>query len=298
MEGESFSFVVIGDLHLGRSGEGRWHNKQLLDQSDKIAAIAVEMINNLSPRFVVVCGDITDLGNRKGFETARAILGRLKSPYHILTGNHDTGLPESRRIIFETFPGYLSENQIYKSFSHGEFIFITVDVHWQRNDGDFSGYRDKENGYSMRGIPPGQVEWLQEVLDSNADKHCFIFTHFPLVPMAAHLQGEGRKDAGRLENSDQLLELIKNYPNVCASFAGHQHFHQITQIDGVVHCINGAMIEYPMAFRQVVVFPDRFEIRYIPFRDHGYPQNSLIEDDWVTGRQEDREGIFPFRPIK
>jgi 3',5'-cyclic AMP phosphodiesterase CpdA len=294
VEGSILSFVVIGDLHLGRQGEGRWHNRLLYDQAEEIATMAVDMINDLSPKFVVVCGDITDLGVRENFERARAILERLRPPYILLTGNHDTMAPGSRRAMVETFPEQFPEGRIHRSFTHGDFTFITLDAHWLRSDGSLSEARDRGDGYHGMAIPPEQMEWLKDILARNDNKKCFLFTHFPLVPMAPYLRGEGRKDAGFMGKSDQVLDVTAKGPGVRACFAGHQHFHQIVKKDGIVHCINGAMIEYPMAFRQVELFSDRFEIRYIPFKDQSYPQKSLIDQDWVAGRPEDRDSVFLF----
>ena len=294
MEEEILSFIVINDFHLGGHGEGQYHNRLLYDHAEEIATIAIEMINDLSPTFVVVCGDITNRGERKSIEKAHVILDRLQSPYYILTGNHDTNTPGGRQSIFEIFPEQFPQGRPYRSFSHGEFTFIILEAYWQRDDGDLSEDRDDEGGYGRMAIPPDQVEWLKEVLASNSDKRCFLFTHHPLVAMAPDLQEEGRKEGSRLENSDCLLNLIADHPNLRACFAGHQHYHQITERDGIVHCTIGSMIEYPMAFRKVVLFPDRFEIHYIPFRDQGYPKKSLIDQDWVAGRPEERDQIFPF----
>lgn len=45
--------------------------------------------------FVVITGDITEMGTDEEIRLAKNIFNDLKIPYHILPGNHDSGWSES-----------------------------------------------------------------------------------------------------------------------------------------------------------------------------------------------------------
>ena len=48
---------ILNDLHLGHSGEGRWHNRLLYDRAAEIARSAVAVLNRQSLDLVLVLGD-------------------------------------------------------------------------------------------------------------------------------------------------------------------------------------------------------------------------------------------------
>lgn len=56
--------------------------------------------------FVVLTGDITELGTNEELELAKQILDSLNIPWYIIPGNHDTGWSESGGDMFTTVFGY------------------------------------------------------------------------------------------------------------------------------------------------------------------------------------------------
>ncbi len=72
---------------------------------------SVEDINaDTSLKFVIITGDITELGTDEEMLLAKSILSKLKKPLYIQTGNHDGNWsPSGGRIFNKTFgPGRFS----------------------------------------------------------------------------------------------------------------------------------------------------------------------------------------------
>ena len=68
-----------------------WYNYSCLYLTfahEKTVAI-INSMNDIA--FVVLTGDITELGTDAEIKLAKDILSELKVPYYIIAGNHDTG---------------------------------------------------------------------------------------------------------------------------------------------------------------------------------------------------------------
>src|SRR6185436_3120090 len=91
-----FRFAFLSDTHIG-SPNG---------SAEEELRRSVRDINTMKDiAFVVLTGDITELGTDQELQAARKILDSLTVPYHIIPGNHDTGWSESGGNSFTTFFG-------------------------------------------------------------------------------------------------------------------------------------------------------------------------------------------------
>src|SRR6187455_1538408 len=81
-----FRFAFISDTHIG-SPDGK---------AEEDLRRTVADINQMKDiAFVVITGDITELGTNDEIKRARQILDELKVPWYIIPGNHDSGWSES-----------------------------------------------------------------------------------------------------------------------------------------------------------------------------------------------------------
>ncbi|MCK7541227.1 MAG: metallophosphoesterase [Marinilabiliales bacterium] len=96
--------------------------------------------------FVLVTGDVTDMGLYANFRAAKDILDGLDVPYHIIPGNHDTKWSESGGSDFRRIWG---DDRF--AFESGGFRFIGV------SQGPVMKFGDGH-------FAPQDVRWLDEVL--------------------------------------------------------------------------------------------------------------------------------------
>jgi len=142
--------------------------------------------------FVLVTGDITEMGSYANFRLAKDILDGLRVPYHIIPGNHDTKWSGSGGSDFQRLWG-----ADRFAFASGGFRFIGLsqgpvlrmgDGHWA----------------------PQDVRWLEGLLaePGGATKPTFFVSHYPLDESIA--------------NWHVVLDKLKTIPTV-AVLVGHGH---------------------------------------------------------------------------
>jgi len=77
---EPFRFALFSDLHIST----------LNHQPSEDLQNAVNDVNQLKNiDFVLVSGDVSNLGDTASLKEARKLLHKLKMPYYIIPGNHD-----------------------------------------------------------------------------------------------------------------------------------------------------------------------------------------------------------------
>src|SRR5437868_9401689 len=88
---KTFRFAFISDTHIGSPNGG----------AEEDLRRTVADINSMKDiAFVVITGDITELGTDEQVQLAKQILDGLSVPYYIIPGNHDTGWSESGGLTF------------------------------------------------------------------------------------------------------------------------------------------------------------------------------------------------------
>ena len=88
-----FRFAFLSDTHIG-SPDGKAEEDLRRTVSD---------INKMSDiDFVVITGDITELGTNEELPRAKNLFDSLKVKYYIIPGNHDVGWSESGGMSFIT----------------------------------------------------------------------------------------------------------------------------------------------------------------------------------------------------
>ncbi len=186
-----FRFGWLSDTHVG-SDRG----------ADDLRA-AVADINELPDlRFVLVTGDVTEMGSFDELRLAKDILDGLRVRYDIIPGNHDTKWSESGGTDFSRLWG--SDRFV---FAEGLFRFIGMhqgpvmkmgDGHWA----------------------PQDVRWLDRLLEDKGakDRPTVFVTHYPLDESIA--------------NWYVVLDKLKTIPTA-AVLVGHGHGNRVMDFEGI-----------------------------------------------------------------
>jgi outer membrane protein assembly factor BamB len=150
----AFRFVHISDTHIG-SPNG---------SAEEDLRRTVRDINQLNDvAFVIITGDITELGTNEQLSLAKQILDSLKVTYYIIPGNHDTGWSESGGVGFTSVFGYDKFQ-----FDHNGIRFI----------GCASGpYVRMSDGH----VPRNAIVWLDSLLAKTPPQQPIVFcNHYPI----------------------------------------------------------------------------------------------------------------------
>lgn len=154
------------------------------------------------PDAVIATGDLVDAPEERSYGQLREILAKLPLPVFLLPGNHD-----ERQALRAAFP----------------------DHRYLRGSGDFVQYAIDE--YPLRllaldTVIPGQPEgtlcarrlqWLEQRL-YESDAPTVIALHHP-----PFFTGIGHMDRMGLDNSPQLADMVRRFPQVQRVICGHLH---------------------------------------------------------------------------
>ena len=191
-QSKPFRFAFISDTHIG-SPNG---------SAEEDLRRTVADINALSDiSFVVITGDVTELGTNPELKLAKQILDSLDVPYYIIPGNHDTGWSESGGLSFS------------KTFGGDTFHFVFNGIHFL---GCPSGpYVRMSDGH----VPRGAVDWLaKELKRIGKDEPVIFLNHYPL-------------DNG-LDNWYEVIDLLKQ-KNTVLALCGHGHNNRPVQAEEI-----------------------------------------------------------------
>jgi len=188
----SFRFIHISDTHIG-SPNG---------SAEEDLRRTVRDINQLNDvAFVIITGDITELGTDAQLALAKLILDSLKVKYYIIPGNHDTGWSESGGDHYTSTFGYDKFQ-----FDHNGIRFI----------GCASGpYVRMSDGH----IPRNAIVWLDSLLAKTPKQQPIIFcNHYPID--------------NSLDNWYEIIDRLKHY-NTLMIICGHGHNNKAFSFEGI-----------------------------------------------------------------
>jgi outer membrane protein assembly factor BamB/predicted phosphodiesterase len=187
-----FRFAFLSDTHIGSPNGG----------AEEDLRRTVADINQMTDiAFVVITGDITELGTDAEIKLAKAMLDELKVPYYIIPGNHDSGWSESGGVSFG------------KMFGNDKFIFDYNGITFL---GCASGpYVRMSDGH----IPRDAVVWMDKELKNIDPKKPLIFLNHYLLD----------KD---LDNWYEAIDRLKQH-NTLAALCGHGHNNHALNFEGI-----------------------------------------------------------------
>ena len=177
-----FRFAFISDTHIGSpNGAAEEDLRRTVADINTMTDVA----------FVVLTGDITELGKEGELKMAKFLLDSLDIKYYIIPGNHDTGWSGSGGLSFN------------RTFGDDKFHFKHNGIHFI---GCASGpYVRMSDGH----IPRHNMNWLAgELKKIGKDEPVVFLNHYPL-------------DNG-LDNWYEVIDLLKQ-KNTVLALCGHGH---------------------------------------------------------------------------
>jgi hypothetical protein len=118
--------------------------------------------NEENAAFTCICGDLTGDGSDTQLAKYKEIIDGYSQdvPVYAIAGNHEgmTAGVESRIAAYTGRP-------LYYSFVHGDDVFIMVGT---------IGGESYSNGVVFA---DGELDWLENTLEANKNKRCFVFQH-------------------------------------------------------------------------------------------------------------------------
>lgn len=189
---KSFRFAFISDTHIG-SPNG---------SAEEDLRRTVRDINAMSDvAFVVLTGDITELGTNEEIKLAKQILDSLDIPWYIIPGNHDTGWSESGGVMFTTVFGY---DKFSFEFNGIKFLGCASGPYVRMSDGH---------------VPRDAVNWLDKELKKVKKNQPVIFlNHYPI-------------DNG-LDNWYEITDRLRKH-NTWAILCGHGHANKAMNFEDI-----------------------------------------------------------------
>lgn len=166
----------------------------------------VGTINSRGPySFVIVAGDITNLGLLEEYDNSRRFLNKLKYPYLVAVGNHDL---------------LANGDPIYKRmFGHSDFSFSYMGVHFIIFD---------NNNWENSGTVP-DTAWVEAQLSgSNASERILI----------AHVPPNDRERF--TEDQIQRWQDLTKLHAIHYFFTGHNHNPEESTFGNAIHITIGA----------------------------------------------------------
>lgn len=187
-----FRFAFISDTHIGSpNGSAEEDLRRTVRDINTMKDIA----------FVVLTGDITELGTNEELKLAKQILDSLNIPWYIIPGNHDTGWSESGGVMFTTIFGY---DKFSFEFNGIKFLGCASGPYVRMSDGH---------------VPRDAVNWLDNELKKIKNNQPVIFlNHYPV-------------DNG-LDNWYEITDRLRQY-NTWAILCGHGHANKAMNFEDI-----------------------------------------------------------------
>jgi outer membrane protein assembly factor BamB/predicted phosphodiesterase len=187
-----FRFAFISDTHIGSPNGG----------SEEDLRRTVRDINAMKDiAFVVLTGDITELGKNEELVLAKQLLDSLNIKWYIIPGNHDTGWSESGGLMFSKVFGYDKFSFEYNGI---RFLGCPSGPYLRMSDGH---------------VPRESVNWLDAELKKLKPGQPVIFlNHYPIDI--------------QLDNWYEVTDRLHRY-NTWAILCGHGHANKALNFEDI-----------------------------------------------------------------
>jgi 3',5'-cyclic AMP phosphodiesterase CpdA len=176
---------------------------------------AVQQINALHPKFVVICGDLVNAASEEAYAEFKILKSEFRVPCYCAPGNHDVGnaptaasLARHRRCMGKDYFAFVERGC--------EFVVVNSQL-WKA---PVSGESEKQD------------RWLNQTLELAARRHrpIFVIDHYPLfVKTADEAEQYYNLPKGKRQ---ELLELFVRC-GVVAILSGHTHSTNIKDYEGI-----------------------------------------------------------------
>lgn len=188
----SFRFAFVTDTHIGSpNGAAEEDLRRTVQDINEQKDLA----------FVLLTGDITELGTQEELLLAKRILDSLKIPWYIIPGNHDTGWSESGGLGFTQIFGM---DRFSFSYAGIQFIGCASGPYVRMSDGH---------------VPRDAVNWLDSTLAAlSVSTPVVMVNHYPLD--------------NSLDNWYEVTDRIRK-KNIMMAICGHGHANKKMDFEGI-----------------------------------------------------------------
>lgn len=196
---QKYNFAWFTDTHVGGA------------TGDSDLTVCVKNVNSRSDiDFVVITGDVTELGKNKQLLRAKEILKNLKVKYYIIPGNHDTKWSESFCSKFIELWGANRFAFDHKGIRH---IGLNSGIIWRGGGGHIEG---------------NDLLWLDSIITATPQEMpVVVYTHHPLTP--------------ELDNWFKVVQIVKKR-NIRAFLCGHGHVDHAAKVNGIPSIMSRAIL--------------------------------------------------------
>lgn len=288
-------FVQISDIHLQKSYAK--DGERLLGSSEKLLKDAVNEVNAIENLdFILGTGDLVDMPDEKLVDKFIDITKGFKYPFYVLLGNHDVSVNGGlgKKGFIKKFTEVenqksFTEGMNYYSFSPKEnFKIICLD-----------GTTDKVVT-SLGQLDDEQLNWLKLELEDGLknNQYVIIALHFPAVEPF-------KSESHHILEPDRtkFMEIVNSYKNVIGVFSGHYHAARLQKIANKIHNSCPAVIQYPNAYREIIVTQDNPKYLNVEFKWHDVDGQELRDKSksfsrspkLTEGNPEDRNQVIKFK---
>lgn len=164
----AFRIVQISDTQPIPGSDAHWQSVQK----------TIDLVNSLTPDWVLMPGDVTHSGSEEEFKMMKALLDQIKAPLHVIPGNHDLIFPadENEKTVAEA---ELHKNKIelYRKYFGPE--------QWTLEVGDFL-FVGNDCTVGWPDVPDERAVWLKEAFSKSDKPYKFIVTHYHPDPQKVH----------------------------------------------------------------------------------------------------------------
>ena len=207
-----FRFVQVDSMLLSATDE---------KSIEKMENVIKDINNQKNVEFVVFSGDNIANPRKENLECFLKLLKGLKKPYYIALGSKD--INKSKLSKKEYLNILKTKTKTHKKIMGSNYIvekkgivFIVLDGSKELITTPMGYYKETT------------LEWLENYLSFYSDKNVVILQHYPLIPPS-------NKEMRFTIKPEKYLEILKNYSNVKAIFAGNFDVNSEKNIDGVLH---------------------------------------------------------------
>ena len=226
-------FGMVADAHYAdTAARGTRHYRE----SRAKLTECVAFMNGEKVDFLIELGDLKDEGEPAAekdtltyLESIEAVLAEFRGPrYHVL-GNHDVDSISKEQFLTRIENTGIAKASKYYSFDASGLHFVVLDADY-RADG--SDYDHGNFDWTDTNIPPEQLDWLKDDLESTA-KPVIAFVHQQLDGSTDHC----------VKNAAEVRQVLQESQRVLAVFQGHNHAGHYSPIEGIHYYTLKAMVE-------------------------------------------------------
>jgi Icc protein len=178
-----------------------------------LKCVAAEIVRLKNIDCILITGDMAHKGEYESYIMVDDILKSISTPIYWLQGNHDYSevmLQVAKKVKIKFEKSFLIDNT--------KFIMLQSVV---RDEDDLS--KNKARGYLF----DYELNFLKRELSEDNFEQCVVALHH------APVLSNSWMDKRILDNRDQFVSILEQYPKVKAVLYGHQHIAQQSVLNGI-----------------------------------------------------------------